>query len=428
LAQLNQTPSDEINGVLYRPSKPAATPPPPRRSSGWLTAAAVVVIILGAAMTGYWQLRERFSSKATPAPVPVVSSDPLPPIGPAAGATVQTISVAKQGEADTRTIAEALVQARPGTLIRVLDDAVYDESIGLDQGDRQAGIQLVSEAGATLVPPPAGAFALLAIKNTPRVTVRGFKIRPAAGGHGVVILGICPGARLEACDVAAENAEHWALIFVTEKAAGSAREPIVIQDCIVRAPSLGLVIQGEETDWAVAHVRVTNCRFSGSGQHVQLNRAVQDVALVGNLFIRGSAVICSLGVVPPPSDSLLTNNTFFESDCWLDLAQSRWESSRLQVRNNLIVGVKRLQLGIPSLAESADNWSFSHNVWEPAAESDATQVAAVARSESGLPFVSRDPAQVDFLRPRADSPAANAGAGGTLPSYAGAIAPVPSSK
>ena len=218
------------------------------------------------------------------------------------------------------------------------------------------------------------------------------------------------------------------MIFVTEKAAGSVREPIVIQDCTVRAPSLGLVIQGEETDWAAAHVRVINCRFSGPGQHVQLNRAVQDVALVGNVFVRGSAVICSLGVVPPPSDSLLTNNTFLESDCWLDLGQSRWENSRLQVNNNLIVGAKRLHLGIPSLAESAGNWSFSHNVWEPAAESDATQVAAVARSEPGLPFVSRDPAQVDFLRPTADSPAATAGAGGTLPSYAGDVAPVPSSK
>jgi hypothetical protein len=136
-----------------------------------------------------------------------------------------------------------------------------------------------------------------------------------------------------------------------------------------------------------------------------------------------------LGVVQPPSDSLLTNNTFFESDCWLDLGQSRWENSRLQVRNNLIVAAKRLHPGLPSLAESAGNWSFSHNVWEPAAESDATEIAAVARSEPGLPFVSRDPAQVDFLRPTADSPAATAGVGGTLPSYAGALAPAaPSSK
>ncbi len=186
------------------------------------------------------------------------------------------------------------------------------------------------------------------------------------------------------------------------------------------------MIQGEETDWAVAHVRVVNCRFSGPGQHVQLNRAVQDVALVDNVFVRGSAVICSLGVAPPPSDSLLTNNTFFENDCWLDLGQSRWQNSRLQVCNNLIVGAKRLHTGDPSLAESTGNWSFSHNVWEPAAESDAAVVAAVARPEHGLPFVSRDPAQVDFLRPTADSPAATAGAGGTLPSYVGAIPPVPS--
>ena len=111
LAQLNQTPSDEINGVLYRPSKPVATPPPPRRRIGWLTAAAAFVI-LGIAMTGYWQLRERYSSKATPTPVPAVSPDPLPLAGMAADTTVQTISVSKQGEANARTIAEALARAQ----------------------------------------------------------------------------------------------------------------------------------------------------------------------------------------------------------------------------------------------------------------------------------------------------------------------------
>jgi hypothetical protein len=120
---------------------------------------------------------------------------------------------------------------------------------------------------------------------------------------------------------------------------------------------------------------------------------------------------------------MLTNNTFFENGCWLDLGQSRWQDSRLQVRNNLIVGAKRLPAGAASLAEAAGNWTFSHNLWEPAADADAATVAAVARPARGLPFVSRDPAQADFLRPTAESPAAIAGAGGTLPSYVGALAP-----
>ncbi len=144
LAQLNQAPSDEINGMLYRSSKPAAPPPPIRRTK-WLTAAAAIVV-LGVAIFGSWQLWERRLSEAALAPVPASSPERLPPAGSAADASVQTISVAKQGEAEARTIGEALDRARPGTLIRVLDDAVYEESIGLNQGDRQAGVRLVSEA------------------------------------------------------------------------------------------------------------------------------------------------------------------------------------------------------------------------------------------------------------------------------------------
>ncbi len=411
LALLNQTPSDQMEAVLHHRDPPPDATPPKRRFSWWL--AAAVLLLLGGGVAAYW----------LPRLLHVAQVEPREPLAAPPPAARPEITVAKQQQADVQTIGEALAKTRPGTRIRVLDDAVYEEAVGFEGPDKYDGVELVSEAGATLASPPGSAFCVLGIKNTPRVTVRGFKIRPAPAQHGVAILGACPGTRLENCQLAATEPEHWALVFVTEHASGTAKEPILVQACTIQAATLGLVIQGDHLGPA-KHVEVRNSRFEGPGQQLQLNQAVQGVTLTGNVFIKGTAIVCNLNSSSPVSDALLTNNTFFANVCWLDLSQSGLVNCHVRVCNNLIVGAKQIATGSYDPAGTAGAWTFSHNLWEPDAAGAAVIVATVAQPAHGLQLVSRDVGQTDFLRPTADSQAAQAGAGGDLPTYVGAVPPV----
>jgi hypothetical protein len=421
LMLINQAPSDELDAVLHGRRQPEESPLSKRRPVAWVVAgiaALLLLPVLATVVIGYWL----HGDSQTPAPKP----SGVAVKGSTRERVPRTISVAKDGSGDVQTIAEALGRATPGTLIRVQDDAVYEEAVGIEGADRFAGVNLVSDSGATLAAPASGAFAVLFIKNAPRVTVRGFQIRPAASGHGVAILGACPGVRLESCRVAASSAEHWALIYVTEDAAGTTEQPIVVQAATVEAQTLGIVIQGAETGQAVAHVQVRNSRFAGPGQHVQLNRFVDDVSLVGNTFLGGTAVICNLNATSAAGKVTITNNTFFENGCWLGFGQTSLEGHHLAVRNNLIVGAKGMQAGVHAAADFTHAWSFSHNLWEPATDSDPAVVALVATPVPAVRLVSREAGQLDFLRPTADSQAATSGAGGDLPSYVGAFPPVSS--
>lgn len=424
LAALHQTPSDQIQVALHA----GAALPKARRSLPlrWpmIVVGLLLLLGLGAAGVRYWPRLDQPPATPAATTLPTAVTPPAaatPPPATTPPATSYLITVAKQGPADVTTITEALQRARPGSQIRVLDDAVYEESVGFDQNEHFAGVSLISEAGATLSPPAAGAFALVGIKNTRDVTVSGFRIRPAATQHGVAVLGHCPGTRLTSCHIATEAAEHYALMFVTEQAGGSAEHPIVIEDSTFVASGLGLIIQGEETGWAAQHIRVRANRFQGAGQHVQLNRSVQDIELTGNVFLHGTAVRCSLNAAPA-SDAQLTNNTFWSNDCWLAVGAALPAQTSLVVRNNLIVKAKCLQADDETLRVFTRSGSWSHNLWEPAAGNDAA-VTAVAQSASRLDFVSTDPVDADFARPTAGSPAATAGAGGELPRYVGAVPP-----
>ena len=234
LAVLNQTPSDQMEAVLHPVRPPPDKTPPKRRVPGWLAAVAVL-LLLGGGVSAFWLPRLLRDNDLPPPPPP----EPPPLVR-------LEITVAKQQPATVQTLGAALAQAQRGARIRVLDDAVYEEAVGFDNGDKYGDVELVSEAGATLASPPNPAFTLLGIKNTPRVTVRGFKIRPAPNQHGVAILGACPGTRLENCQIAATEPEKWALVFITEHAAGTAEAPIRVQDCTLQAAALGLVIQGDD--------------------------------------------------------------------------------------------------------------------------------------------------------------------------------------
>lgn len=71
-------------------------------------------------------------------------------------------------------------------------------------------------------------------------------------------------------------------------------------------------------------------------------------------------------------------------------------------------------------------WHFEQN-WRDQVGSDAAGIFPLAKNDHKLDpawLLSRIDTDPDFLRPAKDSPLAHGGAGGDLPAYAGAVAPI----
>jgi hypothetical protein len=106
----------------------------------------------------------------------------------------------KSGVARFQTIGAALAAVRSGQTIRVVDDAVYRESLRITNRTDMAGITLEATGGATLALDSAGERSwLLDIAGVPDVTLRGFKLHASRTPRSTLIVmrGQCPGVRLE---------------------------------------------------------------------------------------------------------------------------------------------------------------------------------------------------------------------------------------
>jgi serine/threonine protein kinase len=86
---------------------------------------------------------------------------------------VLTVSRTKEGGGKYKTINDALKVVKPGQTVRLLDDAVYQESIVL--GEQHAGLTLEAVAGATIV--TTKAEDVIVVEKAPDVTLRGLRMR-----------------------------------------------------------------------------------------------------------------------------------------------------------------------------------------------------------------------------------------------------------
>src|SRR5262249_42855497 len=100
---------------------------------------------------------------------PAVRPEP-PPDDP----DVLTVSQTAERRGKYRTIREALQKVNRGQTVRVLDDAVYQETLRINSPRHHAGITLEAARGATIETSTTGPMIL--IDGVPGVTLRGFRL------------------------------------------------------------------------------------------------------------------------------------------------------------------------------------------------------------------------------------------------------------
>jgi hypothetical protein len=175
----------------------------------------------------------------------------------------------------------------------------------------------------------------------------------------------------------------------------------------------GLVLIGTLRRVLVAGNVVTGCN---AGLQVQDLGAESEAILFANntSYANGYAFRYWLNAKPPltvPERQVeLVNNLLFASDNG-DLA--------------CLLGGKGVEADADFAKKVVERWRFTRN-WRDLGGGRAELRIPLAPTDERLRMpdrLSHDPSDPAFLRPAADSPLANSGAGGDLPTYVGAVPP-----
>src|SRR5205085_11500416 len=110
--------------------------------------------------------------------------------------TSAVVTVAQSQPADFRSIKEAVAAAGPGTLVRVLDDSVYQGPLRFNEPDRLRDVTIEATNGA-LLEGVDGRDPVVTIEHTAGVVLRGLRIRARDQQHGVLTKGPCQGRTME---------------------------------------------------------------------------------------------------------------------------------------------------------------------------------------------------------------------------------------
>src|SRR5581483_1974592 len=105
------------------------------------------------------------------------------------------LTVSQSGDADHRSLADALRAAGPGAVIRILDAGVCKETLRIDEPGRLRDLTIEAAQGATLE--SSTAEPVVTIESTPSVVLRGLHIRTGERQHAISVHGACPGLTLE---------------------------------------------------------------------------------------------------------------------------------------------------------------------------------------------------------------------------------------
>jgi serine/threonine-protein kinase len=400
LAEVNQAPSDSLNRTVH-----AARPRPVRRRLVAGGAGLVLLVALVAAGVSFWP--------PSRPPVP-------PPPQPAGPAAKTLVTVAQSGDADHRSIAAALRAAGPGATVRILDAAVYKESLRIDEPTRLRDLTIEATQGAWLE--SGAAEPVVTIENTPGVVLRGLRIRTGERQHAVSVHGACPGLTLEGLTLVQPPEATSGTVALWPGTRGTPERLVLLRGLDVNCGAIGIVLIGA-ADQPVSRVCVEDCRIAGPGVHVALEKRFADVAVVGTMFIGGRAGV-SLGVDQAGTAQRLrvTHNTFFGTHAWLALEHCSLDQPDPRIANNLILQSQEIRLTGQDLAPVAPRW-FHDNWWERSDGFNKSQAQQVAAVKDEVKLVSRDPASDDFLRPEPGQfPAPEAGDAAGRP-YVGARSP-----
>jgi hypothetical protein len=450
--------------AIWDGSRLATMPAPPRRRRvPWLiagTAAALLLVAVGvAAWTAGWFRpgEQQVVQNGGPEPGrPAPSAEPgqaKPPDQPPPKEEAKTepadpnvLTVAqKPGAAQYQTIVAALEAVKPGQTIRVLDDAVYHETLRFTGPNRHAGVMLEAPRGAVLERNTAGGVVLHFV-GVPHVWVRGFRLRAEKAERATLIgiQGNCPGLRLESLDLSSDGERTTNGIEIFGNEAGTDREPTVIRGCTFRALAIATHFggaAGRAAGVALRDNRFVDCfigaKFTGHADRVQL---------VGNRFSGLlMAAVQFESLIPQSKDILIANNAFSDCAAVFRLWDSKVNGQGVRFQNNLLLASQSLDLffleadnpntfrGPGDGTAVAKAYDFGHN-WREGREPAGANARAWVPPDPNkgdvlkekIDGVNRDPKSPDFLRPEKNSALATAGAGNedpSLPRYVGALPP-----
>lgn len=433
LALLNQTPSDRLPAALQMElfqRRPATNRW--RLAATGLTALALL-IATGLAFWSRgigWPFRiaqstdETAASQTAGARPPDRSPAPLAAIGGSPAGSSATngsvagrvtaatpaarqseVSVAKTGNADCRTIRDALQRVAAGGTIRVLDAAEYEEALLLDDAEHLTGVRLLAPEHARLLFPNAAS--LVAVHAIPQLEISGLVLVGPQVQMGIEIRGECPGLRLD--DVRVQRLPNPEGVgdssaAVVVRGAGAPDEPIVVRRVTLLDANVGIVIGSVSMESPTArHIIVEECRVQGLNTEdstlIALVRRCQNVEIRRNVVFQGRRGISFLsdGVAHPDQCSI-EHNTWFQATSWIEATGPVADNFSLRVQHNLVINSKNLS---PAARERFTKPScvFVNNVAVQTGAPDQDSFSPLAIQMKDFPFLSLEPKNPNFLRP-----------------------------
>ncbi len=446
LIALNQAPSDRFQSVLHDPLLRAVSTKSlePRRPFPRVIVAAIALVAI-AGGTAVWQSlpnKPVENGQVQPAQSKTVSTNSNGETNAtdsesdtvAVVVEPQEFTVSQTGEAQFQTLNAALAKATPQTTIRVLDDAIYRETLRISGPQRFNGLKLIAEKRATLAPrdPSQPTPRLVEISRVNDVVLTGWKINAPKDGHAIYM---AEAGNILLEDLEIEQPEDVGIIGAIQIHAMRAQTdgPVEIKNCRIKTAGEGHCIWIQGTGRPPSEIRMTGNRFErraniGTNVAVWLDGDATFAKLVmsENLFVGGhSAINLFLHSLLPSHSLSITNNTFFESRNWLTFDTFQPTEPIARIANNLIVGGERIES--PNLEDALRHWEFRSNWWERGSSSDLDPgrggTIAASKPAGSLRFLSRDSNHKDFLRPALDADWLESGAGGADPKFIGAFGP-----
>jgi serine/threonine protein kinase len=383
---------------------------------------------------------------------------PKPPVHPAG---VLTVSQNPADQARYSTINAALANVQPGQTIRVLDGAVYEEQLRINQPTEHRGVTLEAAKGKkpTLRMPkgkqPPHEYCV-GISHVGGFTLRGLRVIDAGELCDLVYIeGACSGlllTDLELVSTAGDNHQFGA-VQMYKGHLSPADVPVVMQNCAVHGAVRGLVVQGRvrgkwDTPQLCSRIVVRNNKFDTCVLGVVLFGACQQIQIVGNTFVKSRADAIRLAdPLHGTADVVFANNTYyrdttalqiFDDDTTTKFKNVALQCKNMRFQNNLVLGSKSDDLlffvheraNWQSEEKPGDvqmllkTWNFSHN-WREIEPSANKAWIPGPRDTLGKPLKSLYPKNdLDFPPPPGGSEVATGGVGDlALPPYVGAVPP-----
>ena len=427
LSLLNQTPTDRLPEA-FRKELMENNSSLRRWSQGRIAAAVGTLALLGIG-AAFVTSAPRWLGGSSSAPLgpvePLVAegkaSGGTAPVAPVARAERQIhVTVAQSGNADCRTLREAVGRVLPGGTITVLDSAEYDEHVQLTDAEHLAGVRIVAAQQAILRSKQPGP--VVAIQGVPRLQLSGFKLIVPQVQFGVEVLGECPGLMLT--DLTVQRVANQdgsetssAGLAFRNGAAGSAEQPIVARRVAIVDTNVGIVIgTASAKDAPVRHVIVEECRIQGRNRQVStlfaLIRRCEDVVVRRNIIFEGlmGLSILSEGEAVPQR-CLIEHNTWYGASIWITLAGAIPAEPNLWFHHNLVVDSPAISTTVRTLPAT----DFLNNLAVDSTGSASASLAPFAAAAIRFPLLSLDPGAPQFLRPDFTQLGEQAGAMDSVP-------------